>query len=324
MKNRESAAPSIPMALRIEDDEAMDYGVDTEQAALHTEQSALTRYLRDIASYELLSAEQERTLARAAVAGDQAAFERLVQANLRLVINIAKRYPTTSMTLLDLIQEGNVGLVRAVKRFDPERGFRFSTYATWWIRQAISLAVTESISVLHLPAHMAERVCKMKRVTAQLAQQLGRDPQCEEVAAVLNISGEQVVELQHIAERPLSLDMCLSDNEDIFLSETLEEQSPVSPTSPVRHAQLRAALAQLDPEDRQLIAQRYHVYSQHDDSLDLLARTPAMYSTSYPLDQLLENPVDPRIARQQRYRERVALLRLKAILEGEVQACAHR
>jgi RNA polymerase primary sigma factor len=137
---------------------------------------AFRQYMREVARYALLSGEQERELARRIATGDRAAFEQLVHANLRLVVSIAKRYPTTNLELLDLIQEGNIGLIQAARRFDPERGFRFSTYATFWIKRAISLTVAESSWPLRLPVRVVELIHRIRRVEDQLAQELERDP----------------------------------------------------------------------------------------------------------------------------------------------------
>src|SRR5579859_627120 len=149
-------------------------------------EEALRQYLAEIGRFPLLTAEQERELTQQVATGDQMARARLIEANLRLVVSIAKRYINTQVTLLDLIQEGNLGLMRAAQKFDPQRGFRFSTYATWWIRQSISRAVAEQTRTIHIPVHVVELIYKMKRVTRQLYQELGRDPNSEEIALALS------------------------------------------------------------------------------------------------------------------------------------------
>jgi RNA polymerase primary sigma factor len=211
--------------------------------------------LCDIGQIPLLSAQQEQDLARRVVQGDQAAFEQLVAANLRLVVSIAKRYDAATLTLLDLVQEGNLGLMRAVRKFDPERGYRLSTYAAWWIRQALGLAINASPPGPHVPGYMMEQVARLKRTMAQLAQELGRDPLPTEIADRLHLSLEQVIELLTVAERSVSLDAPLCDTEYIVLGETVEDRGKSEPTEAdlARAARLGRALVVLDPEERIII-----------------------------------------------------------------------
>src|SRR6266581_2923123 len=173
---------------------------DVEIADGETADSAIRQYLVEVGRYPLLNAEQEMRLARRVMAGDLAAQQQLVEANLRLVVSIAKRYNNHGVLLLDLVQEGNLGLIRATQKFDPSRGFRFSTYATWWIRQAISRAVAEYTRAIHVPVHVVELIYKLKRVTRRLYQELGRDPSVEEIARAVCLTKERVVELQNMAE----------------------------------------------------------------------------------------------------------------------------
>src|SRR5437660_12875653 len=156
----------------------------------------MRQYLGEIGRCPLINAEEEMRIARKVAQGDMIAQQQLVEANLRLVVSIAKRYNNHSIALLDLVQEGNLGLIRAAQKFDPWRGFRFSTYATWWIRQAISRAVAEHTRTIHIPVHVVEMICRIKRVGRQLYQELGRDPLPEEIAQAVGLSKERVVELQ--------------------------------------------------------------------------------------------------------------------------------
>src|SRR5579864_7741972 len=168
---------------------------EEEQSADHTTDNAIRQYLAEIGRFPLLTSEQELSLACRVVEGDMEAQQRLVEANLRLVVSIAKRYNTHGISLLDLVQEGNLGLIRAAQKFDPARGFRFSTYATWWIRQAISRAVAEHTRAIHVPVHVVELIYKLKRISRRLYQELGHDPTPEELALAANLPKERVVEL---------------------------------------------------------------------------------------------------------------------------------
>jgi RNA polymerase primary sigma factor len=214
--------PAVQTARQIGEDE---HESDEDELLVADEHDTLSCYLREIGRYELLSAEQEKDLARRIAQGDKAAFEQLVGANLRLVIGIARRYSTATTELLDLIQEGNIGLIRAAEKFDPERGYRFSTYATWWIHRIVQLAAFRSISSLHLSMRAIELLLKMRRVENQLALDLGRDPTTEEVAEALNVAPQQVVELQRMERLTISLDMLVdNEDEDYRLADILEDR----------------------------------------------------------------------------------------------------
>jgi RNA polymerase sigma factor (sigma-70 family) len=161
-----------------------------DEVGADEETDTLGRYLQEIGRYALLSAKQEKELARQIAQGDKAALQHLVEANLRLVVRVAKRYANGSTELLDLIQEGNIGLMRAAEKFDAARGCRFSTYATWWIHRAVQLAALQSLTSLHFPVHTLELVHKIRRATSQLTVALGRDPSSQEIAEALNIAPE--------------------------------------------------------------------------------------------------------------------------------------
>src|SRR5256886_6812914 len=174
-------------------------------------------------------------IAQRVAEGNMEAQRQLVEANLRLVVSIAKRYNNQGIFLLDLVQEGNLGLIRAAQKFDPARGFRFSTYATWWIRQAISRAVAELTRTIHIPVHVVELIYKIKRISRHLYQDLGRDPFPEEVAKATNLTKERIVELQSMAEVPISLDAPLIDDEQYHLADTLEDMQAAAPAEVVTH-----------------------------------------------------------------------------------------
>ncbi|SRR6266487_463638 len=238
-------------------------------------ESTIKQYLTEVGCYPLLTAEQEMALAQRAIDGDSEAQHRLVEANLRLVVSVARRYSTHSIALLDLIQEGNLGLLRAAQKFDPSRGFRFSTYATWWIRQAMSRAVAEHTRTIHVPVHVVELIYKMKRATRQLYQDLGRDPEPEEIAQAVNLSKERVVELQSIAEMPVSLDAPMVGEEQYRLADTLEDTRAMAPADVVAHQVLRDqityALQSLNQRERTIIELRYGLHDGYCHTLEELS-----------------------------------------------------
>lgn len=238
-----------------------------ESASNSSGEDAVRQYLKEVGHLPRLTAEQEVTLARRVAKGDLDARRRLIEANLRLVVSIAKRYQNQGMHLLDLIQEGNVALMRAVQKFDPERGFRFGTYATWWIRSAVSRAVAEHARIIHLPAHIVRRVSRIKRVTRYLYQELGREPLPGEIAREVGLTSERVVELQRMAEAPLSLDTPLGDDEVYGLGDTLEDLQTPAPEElferQALHEQIAHALSALTRRERQVIELRYGLRDNH-------------------------------------------------------------
>jgi RNA polymerase primary sigma factor len=248
---------------------------EVEEEGEHEVENAIRQYLAEIGRFPLLTSEQELKIARRVLEGDIQAQQHLVEANLRLVVSIAKRYNNQGISLLDLIQEGNLGLIRAVQKFDPRRGFRFSTYATWWIRQAISRAVAEHTRTIHVPVHVVELIYKMKRITRQLYQDLGRDPFPEEVAQVINLTKERIVELQSIAETPISLDAPLIDDEQYHLADMLEDMHAAAPADVVTHQVLRDqithALETLSQRERQVIELRYGLQDGYCHTLEELS-----------------------------------------------------
>ncbi len=180
-------------------------------------------YLREMRQYDLLTAEEEHLLVQRVAQGDIEAQQRLVEANLRLVVSIAKKYTAQGIALLDLVQEGNLGLIHAAHKFDPARGYRFSTYAVWWVRKAMGKAVIKNYP-MHIPPHVVEEMHTIVRITQRLTQELGRDPSLEEIAQAAHLPKERVVELQNLGEAPLSLDIgMLGDDEDYRLSDLLPE-----------------------------------------------------------------------------------------------------
>ncbi|MBV9713546.1 MAG: sigma-70 family RNA polymerase sigma factor [Ktedonobacteraceae bacterium] len=260
------------------EEEEEDYLYEAEEEGLEKEKeadNAIRQYLADVGRYPLLTVEQEMALALRTANGDLEAQQRLVEANLRLVVSFAKRYTTHGIALLDLIQEGNLGLIRAAQKFDPRRGFRFSTYATWWIRQAMSRAVAEHTRTIHVPIHVVELIYKMKRITRQLYQDLGRDPEPEEIARDIHLSKERVLELQCIAETPVSLDAPLIDDEQYNLSDMLEDPHAAAPADVVARQAVRDmithALETLNQRDRLVIELRYGLHDGYCHTLEELS-----------------------------------------------------
>ena len=186
-------------------------------------------YLKEIGRVPLLNAEEEIVLAKRMEQGEEEAKRRLAEANLRLVVSIAKRYVGRGMLFLDLIQEGNTGLLRAVEKFDPSKGFKFSTYATWWIRQAITRAIADQARTIRIPVHMVETINKLIRVSRQLLQELGREPAPEEIAQEMDISVERVREIMKIAQEPVSLETPIGEEEDSHLGHFIEDQDALAP-----------------------------------------------------------------------------------------------
>ncbi len=199
-------------------------------------------YLKEIGRVALLSAEEEIELAKRIEQGDQEAKSRLAEANLRLVVSIAKRYVGRGMLFLDLIQEGNMGLLKAVEKFDYRKGFKFSTYATWWIRQAITRAIADQARTIRIPVHMVETINKLIRVSRQLLQELGREPTPEEIAAEMNLSTEKVREIMKIAQDPVSLETPIGEEDDSHLGDFIPDDEAQAPADAAAYELLKEQL----------------------------------------------------------------------------------
>ncbi|QBD82577.1 sigma-70 family RNA polymerase sigma factor [Ktedonosporobacter rubrisoli] len=233
---------------------------------------SVKQYLKEIGTYPLLTAEQELELAERISRGDASARQKLIEANLRLVVSIAKRYSNQGLPLLDLIQEGNIGLMRATQKFDYKRGFRFSTYATWWIRQAISRSIAEYSRSIHIPVHVMELIYKIKRIARRLYQEQGVEPLPEQLAAEVGLSRERVIELLNVSDQPVSLDAPMADDEEYHLADVLEDFSMV-PTEnhaaqQLQREHIEKAMTVLNPRERTIIEMRYGLNDGHSLSLD--------------------------------------------------------
>ncbi|MGI5839841.1 MAG: RNA polymerase sigma factor RpoD [bacterium] len=218
-------------------------------------------YLKEIGRIYLLSAEEEVDLALKMEAGDEDAKRRLVEANLRLVVSIAKRYVGRGMLFLDLIQEGNLGLIKAVEKFDYRKGFKFSTYATWWIRQAITRAIADQARTIRIPVHMVETINKLIRVSRQLLQELGRDPTPEEIAEEMDVSVERIREIMKIAQEPVSLETPIGEEEDSHLGDFIEDEDAQAPAEAASFTllkeQLEEVLETLTPREKKVLRLRF-------------------------------------------------------------------
>lgn len=244
---------------------------DTDLNSL-AQSDSLRLYLREIARIPLLTAARESYLAERAEQGDREARNQLIEANLRLVVSIAKKYVGQGLTLEDLIGEGNIGLIRAVTKFDYRKGFRFSTYATWWIKQGITRAILEGTRVIRLPVYIMEEVMRVKRMTRQLYQELGREPTPEIIGERLGMSAERVNELLIWAEKVFSLDAPLSEEEENTLGDIIEDMRERGPVEITEHQmlrnELRKALTQLTTRERQVIELRFGLADDHDHTLE--------------------------------------------------------
>ena len=218
-------------------------------------------YLKEIGRVPLLSADEEVELARRMEDGEEEAKRRLAEANLRLVVSIAKRYVGRGMLFLDLIQEGNLGLIKAVEKFDYQKGFKFSTYATWWIRQAITRAIADQARTIRIPVHMVETINKLIRVQRQLIQELGRDPLPEEIAGEMEISEERVREILKISQEPVSLETPIGEEEDSHLGDFIEDEEALAPAEAASffllREQLEDVLSTLTTREKKVLQLRF-------------------------------------------------------------------
>lgn len=233
-------------------------------------------YLKEIGKVPLLSAEEEIELAKRMELGDQEAKKRLAEANLRLVVSIAKRYVGRGMLFLDLIQEGNLGLIKAVEKFDYRKGYKFSTYATWWIRQAITRAIADQARTIRIPVHMVETINKLIRVSRQLLQELGREPTPEEIAAEMNMPVERVREILKISQEPVSLETPIGEEEDSHLGDFIQDDNVEVPadaaTYTLLHEQLMEVLSTLTEREQKVLRLRFGLDDGRPRTLEEVGR----------------------------------------------------
>lgn len=243
--------------------------------------NSVKQYLKEIGKIALLTPEEELALAQRIAAGDDVAKEELVQANLRLVVSVAKHYVGCGIPFLDLIQEGNIGLMKAAGKFDYEKGFRFSTYATWWIKQAISRAIADQSKAIRIPAHIVESVNKMKKIQRELTVTLGKEPTYEQIAKAMRVSVEQITEWYQYAGDVTSLDIQVGDEEDTTIGSLIEDTNSVNPAdialSADRAESIDAILSTLTDREADVIRQRFGLGDGIAKTLDEVGQ---MYNVS--------------------------------------------
>ena len=231
--------------MHMEEDEVDLENIDLSVPEGVSIEDPVRMYLKEIGKVPLLSAEEEIELAKRMENGDQAAKKRLAEANLRLVVSIAKRYVGRGMLFLDLIQEGNLGLIKAVEKFDYTKGYKFSTYATWWIRQAITRAIADQARTIRIPVHMVETINKLIRVSRQLLQELGREPTPEEIAEEMNMPVERVREILKISQEPVSLETPIGEEEDSHLGDFIQDDNVPVPADAAAFTLLKEQLVEV-------------------------------------------------------------------------------
>jgi RNA polymerase primary sigma factor len=238
---------------------------------------SLQLFLKDIGKVPLLTAAQEVELSKRIERGDHRAKQQMVEANLRLVVSIAKNYRNQGLPFLDLIQEGTIGLVRAAEKFDYRKGFKFSTYATWWIRQAVARALADKARTIRMPVHVVEKLNKIGRVERKLLAELGHDPTADEIARELEIEREEVEQIRRSAQAPISLEKPVGDEEESEFGHFLADQLATAPDeaaeTTLRKETLKRILCALSPRERRVLELRYGLDGQHPRTLDEVGRT---------------------------------------------------
>ena len=261
----------IPMG-----DEEEDLIDPVELAAEYNLDDPVRMYLKEIGQVRLLTADEEMELAKRVCAGDKAAKDKLTEANLRLVVSIAKKYSGRGLHILDLIQEGNLGLMKAVEKFDYQKGFKFSTYATWWIRQSITRAIADQARTIRIPVHMVETINKLTRVSRMLLQENGREPTPEEIAEAMDVDVAKVREIQKIAQDPVSLETPIGEEEDSHLGDFIEDDKTQTPGDSVAFImlkeQLLGVLDTLTPREEKVLRLRYGIDDGKPRTLEEVGR----------------------------------------------------
>jgi len=236
----------------------------------------ISLYLHEISRIHLLTGEKEVELAKRIEVGDLEARQQLIEANFRLVVSIAKKYVGRGVSFLDLIQEGNIGLIRAVQKFDYTRGYKFSTYATWWIRQAITRSIADQARTIRIPVHMVERINKLIRTSRRLAQELGREPSIEDIAKELELSPSQVANILKIAQQPLSLEMPVGEEGDSSLGDFIEDQHLPVPadaaSDQLLKEQISSILDTLNPRESRILQLRFGLRNERTHTLEEVGR----------------------------------------------------
>ena len=271
----EEALPTLEELQELQEleDTGDDDLADTEPVAeSFSTDDPVRMYLKEIGKVPLLTAEEEVALAIRMAEGDEEAKRRMAEANLRLVVSIAKRYVGRGMLFLDLIQEGNLGLIKAVEKFDYTKGYKFSTYATWWIRQAITRAIADQARTIRIPVHMVETINKVIRVSRQLLQELGHDPSAEEIAAEMNLPVEKIRDILKIAQEPVSLETPIGEEEDSHLGDFIEDEGASEPAEAASFTllkeQLMSVLDTLTPREKKVLELRFGILDGRTRTLE--------------------------------------------------------
>ena len=263
-------------------------------------------YLREIGKIPLLSYDKELELAKRILEGDEEAKQELAEANLRLVVSIAKKYVGRGMLFLDLIQEGNMGLIKAVEKFDYTKGFKFSTYATWWIRQAITRAIADQARTIRIPVHMVETINRLIRTSRHLLQQLGREPTPEEIAKEMDMSVEKVMEIQKIAQDPVSLETPIGEEDDSHLGDFIQDEDSPAPQDAASYTLLREQLEEvmktLTPREAKVLRLRFGL----DDGK---ARTLEEVGKEFDVTRERIRQIEAKALRKLRHPSRAAILK---------------
>ncbi|MEI7555103.1 MAG: RNA polymerase sigma factor RpoD [Chloroflexota bacterium] len=256
-----------------EPDPDLDIAFDLEGMSID---DPVRMYLREIGRVPLLTAAKEVDLAKRMEAGDDEARRHLTEANLRLVVSVAKKYIGRGMSLLDLIQEGNIGLIRAVEKFDYRKGYKFSTYATWWIRQAITRAIADQARTIRIPVHMVETINRLIRTSRRLVQELGRDPTSDEIAREMGLPAEKVREIIKISQEPVSLETPIGEEEDSHLGDFIEDQKALAPADAASHQllkeQVEDVLDSLTQRERRVLQLRFGLDDGRSRTLEEVGR----------------------------------------------------
>lgn len=259
-----------------EEGETLGFEETDIAAAKARGEDSVQLYLRSIGRIKLLSASEEIELARRIGKGDEIAKKRLVQANLRLVVSVAKKYQGRGLPFLDLIQEGNLGLIRAAEKFDPERGYKFSTYATWWIRQGITRALADKSRTIRVPVHMVETINNLRKVTRKLSQDLCRRPTMEELARAMNVSLTKIKEILAANRTPVSLDTPYGEDEDNSLGELVQDDTTTPPEisteTNLMASDIRGVLSVLTPREREILILRYGLQDGQQRTLEQVGK----------------------------------------------------
>ena len=266
---------TMPAMEEMEEAEELAGELKREESEASTEDS-VRMYFKDIGKVDLLTAEEEVALARRMAGGDEEARQRMVEANLRLVVSIARRYVGRGMALQDLIQEGNMGLMKAVEKFDYSKGYKFSTYATWWIRQAITRAIADQGRTIRIPVHMVETINKVKRTSRQLLQELGRDPSAGEIAAEIHMPEEKIRDILQLSQGTRSLDSPVGEEEDSHLGDFIPDEDTPAPGEAASFSllreQLMEVLATLAPREEKVLRLRFGLEDGRTRTLEEVGR----------------------------------------------------